>query len=46
MKQLVIIIGTALLGCMIFEMMAGDGPDSLRTVSLIAMNEALDHAYG
>lgn len=46
MKQLVIIIGTALLGCMIFEMMAGDGADSLKTVSLTAMEAALDRAYG
>jgi len=41
MKQLVIIIGTALLGCIIFEMMAGDGPDSLKTVSAAAMEKAL-----
>ncbi|MBQ1959406.1 MAG: hypothetical protein II354_03165 [Firmicutes bacterium] len=46
MKHLVIIIGTALLGCIIFEMMAGDGPDSLKTVSLTAMDAVLDRAYG
>lgn len=41
MKQLVIIIGTALLGCIIFDMMAGDSPDSLKTVSAAAMERML-----
>ena len=45
MKHLVIIIGTALLGCVIFEMMAGDGAGSLKTVSAMAMDEAL-RLYG
>ncbi|MBQ4649778.1 MAG: hypothetical protein IJB73_03645 [Firmicutes bacterium] len=42
MKQLVIIIGTTLLGCIIFEMMAGSSPDSLRSVSAAAIERALD----
>ena len=46
MKQLIVIIGTALLGCLVFDMMAGDGPDSLKTVSLMAMDAALERAYG
>ena len=45
MKQLIVIIGTALLGCIIFEMMAGDDPDSLKSVSAMAMERAL-LAYG
>lgn len=42
MKQLVIIIGTILLGCLIFNMMAGDGPDSLKNVSLRTMEKAME----
>ena len=42
MKQLVIIIGTALLGCVIFDIMAGDADGSLKMVSARAMAAALD----
>lgn len=45
MKQLVVIIGTIILGCLIFNMMAGDSPDSLRNVSLDAMERAME-VYG
>lgn len=31
MKQLIIITGTILLGTLLFQMMVGDGPDSLKT---------------
>ena len=33
MKELIVIIGTAILGCMIFEMMVGPSDDSLRNVA-------------
>ncbi|MGN1334352.1 MAG: hypothetical protein ACI4U1_04470 [Anaerovoracaceae bacterium] len=45
MKQLIIIIGTIILGCMIFNMMTGDSPDSLKNVSLKAMERAMEE-YG
>ncbi|MBR5229746.1 MAG: hypothetical protein IKW01_02725 [Firmicutes bacterium] len=45
MKQLMVIIGTALLGCVIFDMMAGNGPDSLKTVSAEAIKKAI-YMYG
>ncbi len=45
MKQLIVIIGTIILGCLIFNMMAGDSPDSLRNVSLNVMERAME-AYG
>ena len=44
MKELIVIIGSVLLGCVIFDMIAGDG-DSLRTVSGRKM-EALIEWYG
>ncbi len=45
MKQLIIIMGTILLGCIIFEMMAGGQPGSLRFVSAEAMRRTVE-AYG
>lgn len=42
MKQLIIIIGTIILGCLIFNMMAGDRPESLKNVSLNAMERAME----
>lgn len=45
MKQLVIIIGTTLLGCIIFNMMAGSSPDSLKSVSAAAIEMTLN-MYG
>ena len=45
MKQLIIIIGTVILGCMVFNMMVGDSPDSLKNVSLNQMERAMEE-YG
>lgn len=45
MKNLIIIIGTIILGCLIFNMMAGDSPDSLKNVSLGAIERAMEE-YG
>ena len=45
MKQLIIIIGTVILGGMIFGMIAGDSPDSLKNVSLNLMERAMEE-YG
>lgn len=40
MKELVIIIGTILLGCLIFNMIAGD-EDSLKSVSAGVMEKTI-----
>lgn len=45
MKQLIIIIGTIILGCLIFNMMAGDASDSLKNISLDVMERAMEE-YG
>ena len=45
MKQLIIIMGTILLGCIIFDMMTGGQEDSLRSVSAEAMRRTVE-AYG
>ena len=45
MKQLVIIIGTIILGCLIFNLMAADSPGSLKNVSLNVMKQAMEE-YG
>ena len=45
MKQLVVLIGCILLGALIFEMMVGDSPDSLKSVSGRAMRKTME-AYG
>lgn len=45
MKHLIIIIGTIILGCLIFNIMAGDSPGSLKNVSLNAMEKAMEE-YG
>ena len=45
MKQLIIIIGTVILGCTIFGMMVGDSPDNLKNVSLNMMEKAMEE-YG
>ncbi len=45
MKQLIIIIGTIVLGCIVFDMMAGSHDGSLRQVSGEAMRQAME-AYG
>lgn len=37
MKNLIVIIGTMLLGVIIFNMMVGNGQDSLKSVSRNAM---------
>ena len=41
MKQIIVVIGMSLLGCIIFDMMAGDGPDSLKTVSGAVIENSL-----
>lgn len=45
MKQLIVLIGTIILGCIIFELMVGDGSDSLRAVSAEVMRKTVE-AYG
>ena len=45
MKQLLVLIGCILLGALIFEMMAGDSPDSLKLVSGRAMLKTME-VYG
>ena len=45
MKQLLLLIGCILLGALIFEMMAGDSPDSLKSVSGRAMLKTME-VYG
>lgn len=45
MKQLIVIIGTIILGCLIFNMIAGDSPGSLKNVSLNIMERAMEE-YG
>lgn len=39
MKQLVILLGTIILGSLIFQMMAGDGPDSLKSAASSLMRQ-------
>ena len=41
MKNLIVIVGTTILGCIIFGMMAGDSPDSLKMISAGAIEKAL-----
>ncbi len=45
MKQLIIIVGTIILGCIVFDMMAGPQDTSLRQVSGEAMRRTME-AYG
>ena len=45
MKQLVVIIGTVILGGMIFSMMVVHSPGSLKNVSLDVMEKAMEE-YG
>ncbi|MBR3785201.1 MAG: hypothetical protein IKJ77_02200 [Firmicutes bacterium] len=40
MKELIVIIGSLLLGCLIFDMIAGDG-ESLKTAAGIQMEQML-----
>ncbi len=42
MKNLVVIIGTVLLGAAVFNMMVGDGENSLKNVSKKAMMETIE----
>lgn len=39
MKNLIIIMGTILLGCIIFELMVGDNAETLRSVSAAIMRQ-------
>lgn len=45
MKNLIVIIGCILLGAIIFDMMAGSSPDSLKSVSGRAIVQTME-AYG
>lgn len=45
MKNLIIIMGTILLGCVIFDLMVGDHDGSLRSVSAELMRQTAE-AYG
>lgn len=42
MKNLIIIIGTIILGVYIFNMMVGDGEDSLKSVSKDIMMKTIE----
>lgn len=42
MKNLIIIIGTVILGTIIFNMMVGDGQDSLKNVSKDIMVKTIE----
>ena len=42
MKELIVIIGTVMLGAVVFEMMAGEGEDTLRGVSEQAMRKTVE----
>jgi len=42
MKNLIIIIGTILLGTIIFNMMVGDSDSSLKTISKRIMMETIE----
>lgn len=41
MKELIVIVGSVLLGCLIFNMIAGDG-DSLRHAADLQMERMLE----
>lgn len=41
MKNLIVIIGTVILGAYIFNMMVGDGDDTLKGVSQKAMRRTI-----
>lgn len=45
MKNLIIIIGTVILGALIFNMMVGDGDDTLKSAAEKVMRETVN-AYG
>ncbi len=42
MKQLIVIIGTILLGIFIFNLIAGSQPESLKSVSLQAIRQTME----
>ena len=43
MKQLVIIIGTIMLGVLIFNMMVGNDENSLKSISRYVMEKNIDY---
>ena len=45
MKQIIIIIGTVILGCLLFNMMAAADPGSLKNVSLKVLERTMEE-YG
>ncbi len=42
MKNLIIIIGTVVLGALIFNMMVGDGEDTLKSAAEKVMRETIE----
>ena len=42
MKNLIILMGTILLGTVIFQMMTGDGPGSLKTAAADVMRYSIE----
>ena len=43
MKQLVIIIGTIMLGIVVFNMMVGNDENSIKSVSRYVMEKTIDY---
>ena len=43
MKQLVVIIGTIMLGIVIFNMMVGNDENSIKSVSQYVMEKTIDY---
>lgn len=41
MKNLIIIVGLMVLGSLIFQMMVGDGPDSLKSTAAAVMRQQI-----
>lgn len=41
MKNLLIVLGLVMLGVVLFQMMAGDGPDSLKSTVALVMRQQI-----
>lgn len=41
MKQLIIILGMAIFGCILYEMMVGNNPDSLKSITAETIEKAM-----
>ncbi|MDD6815732.1 MAG: hypothetical protein PUE84_04725 [Firmicutes bacterium] len=46
MKNLIIVLGLMLLGAVIFQMMVGDGPDSLKSTVAMVMRHQISQYAG